>query len=79
MFSWWKSQRELPFSDSLKHVIRRSREEALRLYNDYIGPEHLLLAILAEPTGRGALLSADFGLTFDVLLARLPEPGRPGR
>ncbi|AII52403.1 Clp protease N-terminal domain-containing protein [Hymenobacter sp. APR13] len=159
MFSWWKSRRELPFSDSLQHVIRRSREEALRLQNDYVGPEHLLLAMLAEPesraaqlldtllvssvlfgqrltdavtghrlepdqplptgsialtveaeqalhssqrvarqlrapalealhlllpllaqpTGRGALLSADFGLTFEVVLARMPEPDKPGR
>ena len=34
------------FSQSLLDVIMYSKEEAIRLGNDYLGPEHLFLGIL---------------------------------
>ncbi len=40
------------YSDRLRDVIEYSREEAGRLQNSYIGPEHLLLGILRDGTGR---------------------------
>ena len=42
---------EAKFSPRVKDVITYSREEALRLSHDYIGPEHLLLGILREGEG----------------------------
>ncbi len=39
---------ENKFSDTLKNIISFSREEAVRLGNDTIGVEHLLLGILRE-------------------------------
>ncbi len=36
------------FSDQMKEIISYSRDEAERLGNDYIGTEHLLLALLRE-------------------------------
>src|SRR5690606_28549264 len=36
------------FSPKVKEVISYSREEALRLGNDFIGTEHLLLGLLRE-------------------------------
>jgi len=42
---------EAKFSPRVKDVITFSREEALRLSHDYIGPEHLLLGILREGDG----------------------------
>ncbi len=36
------------FSQSLLDVIQYSKEEAIRLGNDYLGPEHLFLGILRE-------------------------------
>ncbi|HWB94646.1 MAG TPA: Clp protease N-terminal domain-containing protein [Puia sp.] len=36
------------FSTQLKEIISFSRDEAERLGNDYIGTEHLLLALLRE-------------------------------
>ncbi|MEN0004244.1 MAG: ATP-dependent Clp protease ATP-binding subunit [Bacteroidota bacterium] len=36
------------FSPKVKKVITRSREEAIRLGHDFIGTEHLLLAIMAD-------------------------------
>ncbi len=36
------------FSDQVKDIISYSREEALRLGNDFIGTEHLVLGIIRE-------------------------------
>lgn len=36
------------FSNQMKEIISFSREEAERLGNDYIGTEHLLLALLRD-------------------------------
>lgn len=38
------------FSPKVKEVISYSREEAMRMGNDYIGTEHLLLALLNDRT-----------------------------
>ena len=40
------------FSQQVKDVLTYSREEAERLGNNYIGPEHLLLGLLREGEGR---------------------------
>jgi len=42
---------EAKFSQRVKDVLTFSREEALRLGNEYIGVEHLLLGIIREGTG----------------------------
>ena len=36
------------FSPKVKQVISRSRDEAIRLGQDYIGIEHLLLGIMTD-------------------------------
>ncbi|MFW6019914.1 MAG: ATP-dependent Clp protease ATP-binding subunit [Bacteroidales bacterium] len=40
------------FSQEVKDVLTYSREEAMRLGNDYIGVEHLLLGMLREGEGK---------------------------
>jgi ATP-dependent Clp protease ATP-binding subunit ClpC len=40
------------FSDKLRDVLSYSREEAERLGNTYIGPEHLMLGILRDGQGK---------------------------
>ncbi|MCK7460830.1 MAG: hypothetical protein MZU84_01515 [Sphingobacterium sp.] len=42
---------EAKFSQRVKDVLIFSREEAVRLGNDYIGLEHLLLGIIREGEG----------------------------
>ena len=39
------------YSKRLIDVIEYSREEAARLQNSYIGPEHLMLGIIREGEG----------------------------
>lgn len=56
---------EAKFSQRVKDVLTYSREEAVRLGNDYIGVEHLFLGILREGEGMAvqimAYLGADLG------------------
>ena len=48
-------RRQAPFfSENLKHIISQSREVAICSRNDFVGAEHLLMAILAEPTTSAA-------------------------
>ena len=42
---------EAKFSQRVKDVLTYSREEAIRLGNDYIGVEHLILGVLREGEG----------------------------
>ena len=49
----------LPFTPQLKSMLERSLSESTALRNTYIGTEHLLLALLAEPDGIGAQIVAD--------------------
>lgn len=44
------------FSQEVKDVLTYSREEAMRLGNDYIGVEHLLLGMLREGEGKAVQL-----------------------
>ncbi len=53
---------EAKFSPRVKDVINFSREEALRLGNDFIGVEHLLLGLIREGEGLGIRALKEFNL-----------------
>jgi ATP-dependent Clp protease ATP-binding subunit ClpC len=53
---------EAKFSQRVKEVLTFSREEALRLGNNYIGLEHLLLGILREGEGLAVQIMKYFGM-----------------
>lgn len=57
------------FSKRVKDIMAYSREEAGRLQNNYIGPEHLMLGILRDGDGLAIQILQD----FDVNLTRLKE------
>ncbi len=74
---------EARFSQRVKDVLTYSREEALRLGNDYIGLEHLLLGIIREGEGLAVQIMMYFGLdvneirkTIEKSVAHRGEPGR---
>ncbi len=58
---------EAKFSQRVKDVLTFSREEALRLGNDYIGLEHLLLGILREGEGLAVQIMEEFGINLSEL------------
>ena len=53
---------EAKFSPRVKDVLSFSREEALRLGNDFIGVEHFLLGILREGEGNAVRILKGFNL-----------------
>ena len=62
---------EAKFSPRVKDVISFSREEALRLGNDFIGVEHLLLGLIKEGEGKGIRLLQEFSLNIPALKQEL--------
>ena len=58
---------ESNFSDRVKDVISYSREEALRLGHDYIGPEHLLLGLIREGEGKAIKILVNLGVDLSKL------------
>jgi ATP-dependent Clp protease ATP-binding subunit ClpC len=60
---------EAKFSPRVKDVISFSREEALRMGNDFIGVEHLMLGLIREGEGSAIHIMNTFGV--DVVGLRL--------
>lgn len=58
---------EAKFSQRVKDVISYSREEALRLGNDYIGVEHLLLGMIRDGEGKGINVLKEFQLNLQMI------------
>jgi ATP-dependent Clp protease ATP-binding subunit ClpA len=57
----------IPFTKRSKKVLELSLREALRLKNNFIAPEHLLLGLLREGEGLAMLIMKDRGVDFDRL------------
>ena len=55
------------FSQRVRDIMAYSREEAERLQNNYIGPEHLMLAILRDGEGLAVQVLQDFEIDLQVL------------
>lgn len=58
---------EAKFSQRVKDVISYSREEALRLGNDFIGVEHLLLGLIREGDGKAISVLKEFQLDLQMI------------
>ena len=56
---------EAKFSQRVKNVLSYSREEAIRLGNDYIGLEHLILGVIREGQGMAVQIMSDFNIDID--------------
>ncbi len=50
------------FSDKLRDVISYTREEAIRLGQEYIGPEHMILGMIRDGEGLAITLIQHFGV-----------------
>ena len=73
---------EARFSKHVKDVLTYSREEAVRLGNNYIGLEHLLLGIIREGSGTAVKLLQYQGVDLNELKKSLEDsvknPNRVG-
>jgi ATP-dependent Clp protease ATP-binding subunit ClpA len=53
------------FTDRARRVVVLSQEEARRLHHNYIGTEHILLALLREQDGIGCRVLTGFGMSLE--------------
>ena len=64
---------EAKFSQRVKDVISFSREEALRLGNDFIGVEHLLLGLIREGDGKAIVVLKEFQLNLKLIRKEIEQ------
>jgi ATP-dependent Clp protease ATP-binding subunit ClpC len=70
---------QMPFSPHAKELLERALREALSLGHNYIGTEHVLLAVLAETESAGARIVREFAQPEAIrteVLRRLGEERR---
>lgn len=72
---------EAKFSQRVKDVLNFSREEALRLNNDYIGVEHLILGVLREGEGLAIQILNYLGVDLSEYRRTIEQSihSKPGR
>ncbi len=57
----------LPFSQNVKKILDVALEEAKRLGHNYIGPEHILIAMMSGYSGIAYIILENNGITLDAL------------
>ncbi|MDI6740566.1 MAG: ATP-dependent Clp protease ATP-binding subunit [Candidatus Edwardsbacteria bacterium] len=70
--------RDNRFTDRAKRILFLAREEARRMQHDYVGTEHILLAVIREGEGVATAVLASFGVNFDHLKRRIEDLAPPG-
>ena len=66
------------FTDRSRHVLVVAQEEARAMNHDFIGTEHILLGVLAEPEGVGVKALESVGVTYAnarELITKMIESG----
>jgi ATP-dependent Clp protease ATP-binding subunit ClpC len=54
----------MDMTDRAWHVVRQAREEAVRLGDEYVGTDHLLLAMLRDGEGAAANVLSEFDVSY---------------
>ncbi len=67
------------FSPRIKDIIAYSREEAIRLGNDFIGPEHLFLGILRDGEGMATEILEGMGIDLVEVKKQIEHKIRSSR
>lgn len=65
--------RRIPFSPRAKKVLERALREAVRLGDDHIGTEHILLGILSIEDGKAVRMLSGLDVSPEDLVERLHE------
>ena len=77
---------QIPFTPGAKKVLELALRESMSLRHNYIGTEHLLLAVVREKDGVSARILLDFGADADKVRSEVvrmlgsdPMPDRQAR
>jgi ATP-dependent Clp protease ATP-binding subunit ClpC len=76
------AQQAYNFTDRMRQVLRRAREVALEMHHEYVGTEHLAIAVALEPDGPATAVLEALGAHRDDIVARVRgaiAPGNPER
>ena len=68
---WGSKKNDIPFTSSSKDVLRIAVELSRELGHNYVGSEHLLLALLREGKNLGALVLQEYDVTEDRLFEQI--------
>jgi Ca2+:H+ antiporter len=66
------------YSPATTSLLEAAKAEAVRLGHDFVGSEHLLLALLADPSGQGRQLVARSEIDAEAIRAHLDTVLKPG-
>jgi ATP-dependent Clp protease ATP-binding subunit ClpA len=66
------------FTERTRKVINMSREEARALHHEYVGTEHLLLALIRDGGGVGVAALRDLGVNLDEVTRLINETVKTG-
>ncbi len=66
------------FTERVRKILHLARDEALRFKNNYIGTEHLLLAMIKEGEGVGAMVLMNLGVELGELRKTIENSINPG-
>ncbi|MCL1856152.1 MAG: ATP-dependent Clp protease ATP-binding subunit [Kiritimatiellaeota bacterium] len=69
---------QLPFTPRVKKVFQLAEEEAKALHHDYIGTEHLLLALIREGEGVAARVLSALGVDPEQCVTMIREAVQTG-
>jgi ATP-dependent Clp protease ATP-binding subunit ClpC len=61
----------MELTDRAWMIVQRAREEAGALGDDYVGSDHILLAMLRDGEGAAAYVLDDLGVNYDTVFERL--------
>ncbi|MGD9201840.1 MAG: Clp protease N-terminal domain-containing protein, partial [Chitinispirillia bacterium] len=61
------------FTDRVKKVMQIAREESVRLGNDYVGTEHLLLGLIKEGDGVAVAVLRSMGVDLEELSTNIEK------
>ena len=70
------------FTERVRQVLRRAREVALEMHHEYVGTEHLVIAVALEAEGPSSSVLESLGARRDDIVARvraIVHPGSPDR
>lgn len=65
--------RRIPYSPRAKNALVMARKEMMRLQDDYLGTEHVLLGILGDEDGTAVRILARMGVSPEALKDSLYE------
>ena len=66
------------FTDRVRRTLARAREEAVQLHHEYVGTEHLLLALARESEGISAAVFHNLSADREAMIAKIEDTVKRG-